>query len=272
MKFSTSAILFTLYSLANGDQYAKFFENDYSALEATEGIFVPLDHMAEFEAKMIQEDPEEVDFVEVDENGIATPYVLLGNIDSNSTSLSEDPESGGVDPHERELRGAGYGRHHRGYYRQRNKPAGVGLQELHPGLYQLMWCFRPRHDFGLPKPPKLDGAIYRKMLIDDRFVPIPEEDVLGSSAAGGNGRRLEDLKLRRCFKFGPHKMCCQNKKKTIFSKNGQVDGIIGLNEAVNVVEATKKRRGHRKHVLEDAVMRGGAGGMYDGMGPGGYRE
>lgn len=68
-------------------------------------------------------------------------------------------------------------------------------------------------------------------------------------------------------------MCCQNKKKTIFGKNGEVDSIIGINEANNVVEATKKRRyGHgKKHVLEEAAMAGGYDQGYDN-GPGGYRE
>lgn len=203
MKCATTAILFTLYSLANGDKYAKFFKDDYSALEATEGIFVPLDHMAEFEAKMIQDDPDdEFDFVQLGENGEIVPYEVLIDDVMNTTSQSESLDYGEEENEDRELRVAGHGRHHRGYYRQRKRPAGVGLQRLNPGLYQLMWCFRPRHDFGLPDPPKFDGAVYRKMLIDERFVPIPEEEVLGSADSAGHGRHLEDLKLRRCFRFG----------------------------------------------------------------------
>ena len=182
------------------------------------GIFVPLKHMSEFEEKMIHNSIDnslEEDFEPDDEEISDSNYRYLKQAIKNGVygggneaveEGEEYPESayyGGrnhLDYNREYYQGeyGGYGGYGTGSYGGAYggyAHGGSGYVKPYykknpfrkPLLSQLLWCFRPDFNAGLGS-----GGIYRKMKIDKRFVPIQE-----------NERHLaEDLKLRRCFKFG----------------------------------------------------------------------
>jgi len=137
-------------------------------------------------------------------------------------------------------------------------------------LHKFHWCFNPDDEDLFPADGPYHGAIYggygggggyhgggggyggggrfhkrrhrrryggyrvRKMIIDDRFVPMEEEaddsdTELAKIEVNANGDRKlrkvgNNLKITRCFKFGDQKICCRTNKKTVFgSKFGSQD-------------------------------------------------
>ena len=200
------------------------------------GIFVPIKHMAEFEENMFHDDYDNdieekaiIDRIDQELKHRHLKRAIEKRVRvSDRGVLPEENEYGDGGPYDGgrgyeesgyggggsggeygggyggEYYGGGYGGEYgvggyAGGYKGRGGYGGgaVGYVKPYykkdpyrkPMLSQLLWCFRPDFNAGLGS-----GGIYRKMIIDDRFVPI-EDDI--------NGRHLaEDLKARRCFKFG----------------------------------------------------------------------
>ena len=261
--------------------------NDLNLLsdDMDEGIYVPAEHLEEFERNMLDYDYQDdntesnaddeyndditLDF-EIEEAGEVTA-VTENSVSGTANAIAKAQTNVGAAAYRTDVAVAGAASS------AAAAASVVGAQNQDPlkGKYlqrvkKMIWCLKPDsgvlfpqdyyypfgygqrfhrarryHQVGKKYSPYgrygdygYRGYIYRKMMIDERFTPMPEETVVEevdnpdeyrrklegkrkkrNAPDKGGPTRGKDLVITRCYKFGDQKICCKNKKQTVFGSD-----------------------------------------------------
>ena len=245
-----------------------------------EGIFVPTEHLEEFERRMLYyEEDDELDpddeldlddeFINLDDMEFdEAAEVIPGSITNENAIESRGAINAGAAAVRAKVAATGAATS----ATAAAAVVGNGNRDPLTGKYlqrvkKMIWCLKPDNGVLFPQdyyypfgygqrfhrarryyqarkkysPYGRNGGqghrgyIYRKMIVDERFTAMPEETVVEEIdnpdeyrrklqgkrnkpdvPKKGGPTRGKDLVITRCYKFGDQKICCKNKKQTIF--------------------------------------------------------